>query len=66
MAALPAAVGGGSALLAGSGSRLAAERRLLIRSIASTAARAGDRDGMRELTDQAASIAGPPGPGAVA
>jgi transcriptional regulator with XRE-family HTH domain len=50
-----------SPLLAGSGSRLAAERGLLIQSAAYTAARAGDRDGMRELTDQAASIAGPPG-----
>jgi transcriptional regulator with XRE-family HTH domain len=46
-----------SPLLAGPGPRLAAERGLLIQSAAYTAARAGDRDGMRELTDQAASIA---------
>ena len=46
-----------SPLLAGTGSRLAAERGLLIQSAAYTAARAGDRDGMRELTDEAASIA---------
>jgi hypothetical protein len=46
-----------SPLLAGTGSRLAAERGLLIQSAAYTAARAGDRDGMRELTNQAASIA---------
>jgi hypothetical protein len=46
-----------SPLLAGPGPRLAAERGLLIQSAAYTAARAGDRDGMRELTDEAASIA---------
>jgi len=46
-----------SPLLAGPGSRLAAERGLLIQSAAYTAARAGNRDGMRELTDEAASIA---------
>ena len=46
-----------SPLLAGRGTRLAAERGLLIQSAAYTAARAGDRDGMRELTDEAASIA---------
>ncbi|WP_331768130.1 hypothetical protein [Embleya sp. NBC_00896] len=37
--------------------RFAAERGLLIQSAAYTAARAGDRDGMRELTDEAAAIA---------
>jgi len=46
-----------SPVLAGRGARLAAERGLLIQSAAYTAARAGDRDGMRELTDEAASIA---------
>jgi hypothetical protein len=46
-----------SPLLAGPGSRLAAERGLLIQSAAYTAARAGDRDTMRELTDEAASLA---------
>jgi transcriptional regulator with XRE-family HTH domain len=46
-----------SPLLAGRGTCLAAERGLLIQSAAYTAARAGDRDGMRELTDEAASIA---------
>ena len=46
-----------SPLLAGQGSRLAAERGLLIQSAAYTAARSGDRDTMRELTDEAASIA---------
>jgi hypothetical protein len=46
-----------SPLLAGTGPRLAAERGLLIQSAAYTAARAGDRDGMRELTDEAKSIA---------
>jgi len=46
-----------SPLLAGAGPRLAAERGLLIQSAAYTAARAGDRSGMRELTDEAASIA---------
>ena len=46
-----------SPLLAGRGTRLAAERGLLIQSAAYTAARGGDRDGMRELTDEAASIA---------
>jgi hypothetical protein len=37
--------------------RLAAERGLLIQSAAYTAARAGDRDGMRELTGRAAALA---------
>lgn len=46
-----------SPLLSGPGARLAAERGLLIQSAAYTAARAGDRDTMRELTDEAASIA---------
>jgi transcriptional regulator with XRE-family HTH domain len=46
-----------SPLLAGLGPRLAAERGLLIQSAAYTAARAGDCDGMRDLTDEAASIA---------
>jgi hypothetical protein len=46
-----------SPLLAGKSSRLAAERGLLIQSAAYTAARAGDRDGMRELTDEAAAVA---------
>lgn len=46
-----------SPLLVGPGTRLAAERGLLIQSAAYTAARAGDRDRMRELTDEAASIA---------
>jgi hypothetical protein len=46
-----------SPLLAGAGARLAAERGLLVQSAAYTAARAGDRDGMRELTDEVASIA---------
>jgi hypothetical protein len=44
-------------LLAGPGARLAAERGLLIQSAAYTAARAGDRYTMRELTGEAASIA---------
>ncbi|GHI07557.1 hypothetical protein [Streptomyces cellostaticus] len=35
----------------------AAERGLLIQSAAYTVARRGDRDGMRELTDEAAGIA---------
>jgi hypothetical protein len=52
-----------SPLLAGTGTRLAAERGLLIQSAAYTAARAGDRDGMRELTDEAASIAAQSGGG---
>jgi transcriptional regulator with XRE-family HTH domain len=47
----------GSPLLLGKSPRLAAERGLLIQSAAYTAARAGDRDGMRELTGEAASIA---------
>jgi transcriptional regulator with XRE-family HTH domain len=42
--------------LAGDNPRLAAERGLLIQSAAYSAARAGDRDSMRELTDEAASI----------
>jgi transcriptional regulator with XRE-family HTH domain len=46
-----------SPLLAAADARLAAERGLLVQSAAYTAARAGDRDGMRELTDEAASIA---------
>ncbi|MCW2935672.1 MAG: hypothetical protein JWM19_6634 [Actinomycetia bacterium] len=46
-----------SPLLAGPGARLAAERGLLVQSAAYTAARAGDRDGMRELTVEAASMA---------
>jgi transcriptional regulator with XRE-family HTH domain len=46
-----------SPLLSGTGVRLTAERGLLIQSAAYTAARAGDRDTMRELTDEAASIA---------
>lgn len=40
------------------GPYLAAERGLLIQSAAYTAARAGDTAGMRELTDEAAAIAG--------
>ena len=56
-----------SPLLAGPVPRLAAERGLLIQSAAYTAARAGDRDRMRELTDEAASIAAQVrGPGAAA
>jgi hypothetical protein len=43
--------------LEGADPRLAAERGLLIQSAAYSAARAGDRDGMRDLTDEAASIA---------
>ncbi len=43
--------------LRGADPRLAAERGLLIQSAAYTAARAGDRDGMRELTGQAAALA---------
>jgi len=43
--------------LRGSDPRLAAERGLLIQSAAYTAAQAGDRDGMRELTGQAAALA---------
>ncbi len=46
-----------SPFLAGTGTGLAAERGLLIQSAAYTAACAGDRHGMRELTDEAASIA---------
>jgi hypothetical protein len=46
-----------SPLLAGKSPRLAAERGLLLQSAAYTAARAGDRDSMRELTGQAAAIA---------
>jgi transcriptional regulator with XRE-family HTH domain len=52
--ALSAAAG---PLLAGKSPRLAAERGLLIQSAAYTAARAGDREGMRELTDEAAAVA---------
>jgi transcriptional regulator with XRE-family HTH domain len=43
--------------LAGDDPRRAAERGLLIQSAAYSAARAGDRDGMRELTGEAVSIA---------
>jgi len=43
--------------LRGTDPRLIAERGLLIQSAAYTAARSGDRDGMRELTGQAASLA---------
>lgn len=43
--------------LRGNDYRLAAERGLLIQSAAYTAARVGDRDGMRELTGQAAAVA---------
>jgi hypothetical protein len=46
-----------SPALAGDDPRLAAERGLLLQSAAYTAARCGDRDGMRELTAQAAAIA---------
>jgi hypothetical protein len=46
-----------SPLLAGPSPRLAAQRGLLIQSAAYTAARAGNRDAMRELTDEAAAIA---------
>jgi transcriptional regulator with XRE-family HTH domain len=46
-----------SPALAGTGPRLVAERGLLVQSAAYTAARAGDRGGMRELTDEAAAIA---------
>lgn len=44
--------------LRGLGRPGAAERGLLIQSAAYTVARRGDRDGMRELTDEAAAIAG--------
>ena len=44
--------------LRGADPRLTAESGLLIQSAAYTAARGGDRDGMRELTGQAASLAG--------
>jgi hypothetical protein len=47
-----------SPLLAGVAPRLTAERGLLIQSAAYTAARAGNRSDMRELTAQAAAIAG--------
>ncbi len=47
-----------SPALRGTDPRLTAERGLLIQSAAYTAARCGDRDGMRELTGQAASLAG--------
>ena len=46
-----------SPVLAGASPGLAAERGLLVQSAAYTAARAGDRDGMRELTGKAAAIA---------
>lgn len=44
--------------LAGNHPQAAAERGLLVQSAAYTAARSGDRDTMRELTDQATAIAG--------
>jgi hypothetical protein len=47
----------GSPALRGSDPRLAAERGLLIQSAAYTAACAGDRDQMREMTREAAAIA---------
>lgn len=56
-AASIALVAAASPGLEGADPRLAAERGLLIQSAAYSAARAGDRDGMRELTDEAASIA---------
>jgi hypothetical protein len=56
-AASIALVAAASPGLEGADLRLAAERGLLIQSAAYSAARAGDRDGMRELTDEAASIA---------
>lgn len=43
--------------LRGAGRSGAAERGLLIQSAAYTVARRGDRDGMRELTDEAAAVA---------
>ncbi len=43
--------------LRGDDPRLAAERGLLLQSAAYTAARSGDKDGMRELTGEAAAIA---------
>lgn len=43
--------------LRGSDPRLAAQRGLLIQSAAYTAARVGDRNGMRDLTGEAAAIA---------
>jgi hypothetical protein len=46
-----------SPALRGDDPRLTAQRGLLIQSAAYTAARAGDRDTMRELTGQAAAIA---------
>jgi transcriptional regulator with XRE-family HTH domain len=47
----------GNPALRGDDPRLWAERGLLLQSAAYTAARSGDRDGMRELTAQAAAIA---------
>ena len=49
--------------LRGPDPRLAAERGLLIQSAAYTAARAHDRDGMRELTSQAMALGGEIGEG---
>ena len=43
--------------LCGADPRLAAERGLLLQSAAYTAACAGDRDGMRDMTDEVAAIA---------
>jgi hypothetical protein len=43
--------------LRGDDPQLAAQRGLLIQCAAYTAARSGDRDGMREMTDEAAAIA---------
>lgn len=43
--------------LRGAGRPGAAERGLLIQSAAYAVARRGDRDGMRELTDEAAAVA---------
>lgn len=54
-----------SPALAGPSAWLTAERGLLIQSAAYTAARAGDRDSMRDLTDEAASIAAGLGGGAL-
>jgi transcriptional regulator with XRE-family HTH domain len=56
-AAFIALTAAASPRLRGDDPRLAAERGLLIQSAAYTAARAGDRDGMRELTSQAAALA---------
>ncbi|HUN36649.1 MAG TPA: hypothetical protein VMU95_32035 [Trebonia sp.] len=61
-AASIALAGAASPLLTGPNPRLAAERGLLIQSAAYTAARAGDRGAMRELTGEAAAIAAGLGP----